>query len=156
MDNQFLEDVIRGLSASPKRLSSRYFYDEAGDKLFQKIMALDEYYLTVCEYEIFETHRAALLDQFVSHCELFHLVEFGAGDALKTKLLLKYFLSQNVAFEYNPIDISSSVLDKLREDLNLSLPKLTVHPMNHEYFKAVEEMSQKSTCKKVILFWDPT
>ena len=152
MDKQFLEDVKTGLTSSPKSLSSKYFYDQAGDKLFQQIMALDEYYLTDCEYEIFTSHRATLLKHFVSACDLFHLVEFGAGDALKTKVLLKYFMDQKVSFEYNPIDISASVLDKLSEDLNHSLPQLSVHPMNHEYFKAVEEMSQKSSCKKVILF----
>ena len=152
MDKQFLEDVILGLSSSPKTLSSKYFYDDAGDKLFQQIMALDEYYLTDCEHEIFTTHRATLLEHFVSACDLFHLVEFGAGDAYKTKVLLKYFLDQNVAFEYNPIDISGSSLNTLTEDLNQSLPLLSVHSMNHEYFKAVKEMSQKSTCKKVILF----
>jgi len=152
MDKQFLENVKSGLTSSPKFLSSKYFYDEAGDKLFQQIMALDEYYLTDCEYEIFTSHRATLLEHFVSVCDLFHLVEFGTGDALKTKVLLKYFLDQNVSFEYNPIDISASVLDKMLEDLNHSLPQLSVHPMNHEYFKAVEEMSHKSTCKKVILF----
>jgi len=152
MDNQFLEDVKNGLTSSPKSLSSKYFYDKAGDKLFQQIMALEEYYLTDCEYEIFTIHRASLLECFESECELFHLVEFGAGDALKTKVLLKYFLDQNVNFEYNPIDISANVLDKLAEDLKHNLPKLSVHPMNHEYFSAVEEMSDKSTCKKVILF----
>lgn len=152
MDKQFLEDVIRGLSSSPKTLSSKYFYDDAGDKLFQQIMALDEYYLTDCEHEIFTTHRATLLDHFVSNCDLFHLVEFGAGDALKTKILLKYFLDQGVVFEYNPIDISASAIDQLAEDLNHSLPQLSVVPMIHEYFTAVEELSKKSTCKKVILF----
>lgn len=152
MDKQFLEDVKTGLTSNPKFLSSKYFYDEAGDKLFQKIMALDEYYLTDCEYEIFTTHRATLMEQFVSVCDLFHLVEFGAGDGLKTKVLLKYFLEQNAVFEYNPIDISASVIDKLSEDLNHSLPLLSVHPINHEYFKALEELFHKSTCKKVILF----
>ena len=152
MDKQFLEDVKMGLTSSPKFLSSKYFYDEAGDKLFQKIMALDEYYLTDCEYEIFTTHRATLLEHFVSACDLFHLVEFGAGDAYKTKVLLKYFLDQNVAFEYNPIDISASVIDILAEDLNHRLPQLSVVPINHDYHKAVEEISSKSTCKNVILF----
>ncbi len=152
MDKQFLKDVKSGLTSSPKSLSSKYFYDQAGDKLFQQIMALDEYYLTDCEYEIFTSHRASLLDCFESECELFHLVEFGAGDALKTKVLLKYFLDQNVAFEYNPIDISANVLEKLAKDLKHNLPQLSVQPMNHEYFNAVEEMSNKSTCKKVILF----
>jgi dimethylhistidine N-methyltransferase len=152
MDKQLLEDVKRGLTSSPKFLLSKYFYDEAGDKLFQQIMALDEYYLTDCEFEIMTTHRAALLEHFVSACDLFHLVEFGAGDAYKTKALLKYFLAQKVAFEYNPIDISGSVLDQLAEDLAHSLPQLSFAPMNLEYFEAVEEISLKSTCKKVLLF----
>jgi dimethylhistidine N-methyltransferase len=152
MDKQFLEDVKTGLTSSPKFLSSKYFYDEAGDKLFQKIMALDEYYLTDCEHEIFTSYRATLLEHFASSCELFHLVELGAGDALKTKVLLKYFLDQDAAFEYNPIDISASAIDQLVEDLNHSLPRLSVVPMIYEYFSALEEMSHKSTCKKVILF----
>lgn len=152
MDKQFLKDVITGLTSRPKFLSSKYFYDEAGDKLFQQIMALDEYYLTDCEHEIFTSYRATLLEHFMSACDLFHLVEFGAGDARKTKILLNYFTDQKVAFEYNPIDISGSVLDKLSEDLNQSLPQLSVHPMNHEYFKALEELSHKSSCKKIILF----
>jgi len=152
MDKKFLEDVINGLTASPKFLSSKYFYDNAGHELFQKIMALDEYYLTDCEYEIFTRYKATFLDHFVSNCDLFHLVELGAGDAFKTKILLTYFLDQKVSFEYDPIDISASVLDMLLKDLNHLFPQLSVHPLNKEYFKALEEMSQKNTFKKVILF----
>ena len=152
MDQEFLEDVKRGLTSSPKFLSSKYFYDKRGDKIFQEIMALDEYYLTDCEYEIFSVHKEALLEHFVSECDLFHLVEFGAGDALKTKVLLHYFMDRKVAFEYNPIDISGSAIDKLRADLDRKLPELPVVPMNQEYFMAVETMALNSTCKKVILF----
>ncbi len=152
MDKQFLEDLIAGLTSSPKFLSSKYFYDEAGDKLFQKIMALDEYYLTDCEYEIFSTHRATFREHFVGACDLFHLLEFGVGDAYKTKVLLKHFLDQHVAFEYNPIDISGTVLDELAADLAQNLPELSFIPMNLEYFDAVEAISLKSTCKKIILF----
>lgn len=152
MDKQFLEDVKTGLTSSPKFLSSKYFYDEAGDKLFQQIMALDEYYLTDCEHEILSTHRETLLRHFINTCDLFHLVEFGAGDAFKTKILLNHFLDQQVAFEYNPIDISGNAIQQLVEDLDQSMPELQVVPMNHEYFHAVEELSRKSTCKKVVLF----
>lgn len=152
MDKQFLEDVKMGLSSSPKFLSSKYFYDEAGDKLFQKIMELDEYYLTDCEFEIFTSHKADLLEHFVSACELFHLIEFGAGDAFKTKVLLRYFLEQNVAFEYNPIDISLNVIDQLTVGMNQAFPDLALSPLNLEYFKAVEEIGRQSTCRKVILF----
>ena len=152
MDNQFLEDVRKGLTSSPKYLSSKYFYDAAGDQLFQQIMQLDEYYLTDCEYEILSMHKAALLKHFMGKCDLFHLVEFGAGDAYKTKILLRHFLDQDVDFEYNPIDISGHAIDKLLDDLNRNLPQLTVVPMNHEYFTAVEDLNLKSTCKKIILF----
>jgi dimethylhistidine N-methyltransferase len=152
MDNQFLEDVKKGLTSSPKYLFSRYFYDEAGDQLFQQIMGLDEYYLTDCEYEILSTHRAALLKHFRSECDLFHLVEFGAGDAYKTKILLGHLLEQDVDFQYNPIDISGHAIDKLVGDLKTSYPLLSVESMNHEYFRAVEDLSLKSACKKIILF----
>lgn len=151
-DGQFLEDVRKGLTSSPKYLSSKYFYDAAGDQLFQQIMRLDEYYLTDCEYEILSTHKAALLKHFMSECDLFHLVEFGAGDAYKTKVLLRHFMNQEVDFEYNPIDISGHAIDKLVDDLNRNLPQLTVEPINCEYFKAVEDLNLKSTCKKIILF----
>ena len=53
--NQFAEDVLRGLSETPKSLSSKYFYDDEGSRLFQEIMKLPEYYLTGCEHEIFST-----------------------------------------------------------------------------------------------------
>lgn len=152
MDKQFLEDVISGLTDSPKFLSSKYFYDNAGDELFQEIMGLDEYYLTDCEYEIFTRYKAIFLEYFESDCDHFHLVEFGAGDALKTKILLAYFLDKKVSFEYNPIDISANVLDMMSEDLIHIFPQLSVHPLNREYFKAVEEVSQKNTFKKVVLF----
>jgi dimethylhistidine N-methyltransferase len=152
MHQQFLEDVKRGLTSSPKFLSSKYFYDKTGDKLFQEIMALDEYYLTDCEYEIFSTHKESLLKHFVSECDQFHLVEFGAGDALKTKVLLHCFMDRKAAFEYNPIDISGSAIDQLKADLGRNLPELSVVPMNQEYFEAVERIGRSNTCKKVILF----
>ena len=55
--NQFDMDVVKGLSDNPKHLSSKYFYDAQGDKLFQEIMQLDEYYLTNAELEILDTYK---------------------------------------------------------------------------------------------------
>ena len=51
-DSSFARDVIAGLTARPKRLSPKYFYDEAGAQLFEDITALPEYYPTRCELEI--------------------------------------------------------------------------------------------------------
>ncbi len=152
MNEQFLQDVKAGLSASPKSLSSQYFYDQQGDVLFQKIMDMEEYYLTDCEFEILSTYKDELLDQFTSSCDGFHLIEFGAGDAYKTKILISFFLSRKVQFEYNPIDISENAVQKLVQDLRREYPELKLLPVNKEYFSAVEEISHHDTCKKVILF----
>jgi len=58
--SQFAEDVLRGLSGSPKTLSSRYFYDDEGSRLFMEIMKLPEYYLTRAELKIFTQQTEAI------------------------------------------------------------------------------------------------
>ena len=126
MDQQFARDVMHGLSATPKYLSSKYFYDKQGDALFQEIMELDEYYLTNCEYEIFQEHKDDLLNQITSNGKPFDLIEFGAGDGLKTKILLEYFIAQGADFSYKPVDISSNALELLSADLVKSIPKLDI------------------------------
>ena len=59
----FCEAVQAGLSRQPRKLPSRYFYDDAGSALFQEIMKLDAYYLTRCEHAILYTHAEALLSE---------------------------------------------------------------------------------------------
>ena len=152
MDHQFLEDVKTGLTSSPKYLPSKYFYNEKGDRLFQKIMELDEYYLTRCEYEILSDYKNVMLECFSSNCDSFHLVEFGAGDAIKTKVLIEHLLNNDMSFEYNPIDISGNAIRILTSEFKKSYPGLRIAPINKEYFTAVEEIGTKDTCKKVILF----
>lgn len=151
MNNQFALDVHEGLSAYPKFLSSKYFYDETGDRLFQKIMNLDEYYLTNAEYEIFEKHKDTMLDTFQKDVETFNLVEFGAGDGYKTKVLIRYFLEQHVDFTYIPIDISGNVLDVLEKSLKSEFPNLKVRPLESEYFAALSKLENGGT-RNVVLF----
>jgi dimethylhistidine N-methyltransferase len=152
MYRQFLEDVKTGLASSPKYLPSKYFYDKKGDLLFQEIMELDEYYLTRCESEILSGNRSEMLGYFSGNCDSFHLVEFGAGDASKTKVLIEHILDSDLDFEYNPIDISGHVIGMLTKDLQQLFPSLKVAPMNMEYFDAVAQIGKKDSCKKVILF----
>lgn len=152
IDQSFLEEVKNGLSQPLKRLSSKYFYNEVGDKLFQEIMALDEYYLTRAEYEIFTNQKMKILDQFSPNGEPFNLVEFGAGDGYKTKVLLKYFADQNVDFEYLPIDISQNALNGLEDDLAQSIPNLKSTGLQGDYFEVLEELSHSSKRKNIVLF----
>ncbi len=152
MDDQFARDVIHGLSDTPKYLSSKYFYDQEGDHLFQQIMALDEYYLTDCEYEIFQTHKNQLLQQFLSNGKGFDLIEFGAGDGKKTKVLLQYFLEQGADFSYKPVDISKNALRLLEVDLKNAFPTINIDTLQGEYFQALSQLGTTSNRPKVILF----
>lgn len=150
--SQFAIDVRNGLTQFPKALSSKYFYDATGDKLFQKIMSLDEYYLTRSEFEIFDTHKERIRSLIAPDHEKFRLVELGAGDGTKTKLLLEHFLKVHSEFTYSPIDISGDVLEHLQAALKDELPKVNVEPIQGDYFKALKELSFQHDCKEVVLF----
>lgn len=148
----FAEDVREGLSSEPKYLHSKYFYDEIGDDLFQQIMELEEYYLTNCEAEIFENQKNEILQYFSEDNSFFDLIEFGAGDGHKTKILLNHFVDNKVNLNYIPIDISKSVLTSLTLDLNKTLPDLVIKPICDDYFHALEELNKVDHNKKIILF----
>ena len=146
----FALDVMTGLSSEKKFLSSKYFYDEAGDKLFQQIMELDEYYLTKCEFEILESHKDNLLEKFSNHRMPFQLVEFGAGDGMKTKILISHFITARADFSYLPIDISIHALDNLMCDLNRTYPDLQGQAINGDYFQGLRTLN--GAIPKAILF----
>lgn len=150
--NTFAADVLEGLSSVPKTLSSKYFYDDEGSRLFQEIMKLPEYYLTRSELEIFSNQTEDIFSAFQANSEPFDLIELGAGDGLKTSLLVKYFLQRNANFRYVPIDISSEALNFLTETFNKEFPNLEMKTEQGDYFKTLETFSQKSNKKKIILF----
>jgi L-histidine Nalpha-methyltransferase len=150
--NRFLEDVIEGLSKMPKRLNSKYFYDATGDYLFQKIMACDEYYLTRCEKEIFESYTSEIAETLKNGYSEFDLIELGAGDATKTIHVLEQLTKMKTSFTYVPIDISGNIIRHLEEHLPSNIPGLRVKGLNGEYLQMLQEAYAGSDRKKVILF----
>lgn len=152
MIEKFAEDVREGLSTEPKFLQSKYFYDEKGDALFQKIMGLEEYYLTVSEYEIFSSRKQDILSKMAGDDDMFDLIEFGAGDGYKTSVLIDYFLDNDIKFKYVPIDISPNALKLLTDSLTERFPKLKVLPICDDYFHALEELNKVDFNRKIILF----
>jgi dimethylhistidine N-methyltransferase len=148
----FAKDVREGLSAQEKHLSSKYFYNERGSKIFQDIMQMPEYYLTDCELEIFNTQKQEIFEAFAEQDHHFALVELGAGDGVKTKILLSHFLSKKVHFEYIPIDISGEAVKQLVNDLKQELPNLDVHGKIGDYHHILEEINAFDHTKKVLLF----
>lgn len=151
-DIEFLKDIEAGLTSDPKTLPSRYFYDEVGDKLFQAIMKLPEYYLARSEFEILKTYKSKLLEYFSQDVPSFQLMELGAGDGIKTRLLIEEFIESKAEFEYRPIDISQHALDGLKNSFQKDYPELKIKPVNDEYFSALKYVDTETRGRKVILF----
>lgn len=147
----FARDVDAGLSQRKKKLSSRYFYDAEGSRIFQQIMQLPEYYLTRAEYRVLEAHKQTMAENFAGPGD-FHLIDLGAGDALKTKLLLQELLAQGAPFDYVPVDISGSAMEELAESLQDQMPELQVHAVVGEYSQALAWLRQNKKARKVVLF----
>ncbi|HSZ11846.1 MAG TPA: ergothioneine biosynthesis protein EgtB, partial [Rhizomicrobium sp.] len=119
-DDEFLRDVLHGLSEPQKRLDSKYFYDAVGSKLFEDICRLPEYYPTRTEI--------ALLNRIAPALEKFlpgnvALVEFGAGSGSKARQLLEAI--ENFA-AYVPVDICGPQLDATVADFRTRYPRLRV------------------------------
>jgi L-histidine Nalpha-methyltransferase len=148
---RFAQDVKAGLSQHPKQLSSRYFYDGEGSRLFQKIMHLPEYYLTRSEHDVFTTHKQTIAEQLAAQGN-FHLIDLGAGDATKTKIIFRQLLQQNADFDYVPVDISGDAMLDLCENLQNELPALQTHAVIGDYFDALEWLDANKPSRKVLLF----
>ena len=133
---EFARAVSEGLESEEKFLSSQYFYDVHGDRLFRAIMATPEYYLTKAEIEIFNRLGSDIIAQFEPGADI---IELGAGDGSKTRLLLAEHL-QRRQFCYVPIDISKNSLAGLQQRMAEWLPGLDVMPVVGEYLEALDRL----------------
>jgi dimethylhistidine N-methyltransferase len=128
---EFARDVIAGLSARPKWLWAKYFYDDAGSELFEQITALPEYYPTRTELGILR-ERAADIARFIPAGAA--LIEFGSGSTVKARIVLR---AAPVA-AYVPVDISAGFLDSEATRLARDLPHLRILPVAADFTKPFE------------------
>jgi L-histidine Nalpha-methyltransferase len=152
IESIFFKDVIEGLSSWPKHLQCKYFYDQAGDGLFQQIMRCPEYYPSNCEMEIFIEQHAELARAMMCDRNDFDLVELGAGDAIKTGYLLKYLVKQGIGVIYKPIDISENIINYLNSTLQFELPGIRIEGLNGDYLDMLKKAGVDSKKRKVVLF----
>jgi len=123
----FSDDVLAGLMAEPKRLPPKYFYDEVGSDLFQRITLLPEYYPTRIETGILEAHAGEIAKLIPADAAV---VEFGAGSSAKTRILLR--AAPHVS-AYVPVDISGTFLAAETMRLRQDLPDLQVLPVEADF-----------------------
>jgi dimethylhistidine N-methyltransferase len=126
-DHAFARDVIGGLTARPKRLSPKYFYDETGSRLFEEITELPEYYPTRCELSILRAHAADMMALIPADAAL---IEFGSGSSRKSRLMLD---AAPALAAYVPVDISSKWLGAEAARLRRDYPHLAVLPVAADF-----------------------
>src|SRR5436189_3585569 len=116
--SDFLSDVIAGLSSEPRTLPCKFFYDERGAALFQKISELPEYYITRTETELLRRYAPDIAESIGPNAAL---IGFGTGAGIKTRLLLEH-LENPIA--YIPVDISKQRLLDSALELSHAMPAL--------------------------------
>jgi dimethylhistidine N-methyltransferase len=144
---RFLGEVVEGLTSEPKRLPCKYLYDERGSLLFERICALDDYYIPGMEREIMRGHLreiAACLGGRVL------LVEYGCGDCSKTRLLLDH-LDDLAAFV--PLDISREQLARVTEELAMEYGQLEILPVCADYTGDFELPKVNGKTHRVVAYY---
>ncbi|HEY9285395.1 MAG TPA: L-histidine N(alpha)-methyltransferase [Pyrinomonadaceae bacterium] len=140
---RFAEDVRRGLTAAPKRLQPKYFYDQLGSLLFDAICLLPEYYLTRAEDEILRAGADEIVAAVAGEGGApLSLLEFGSGSAAKTRLLIEAALRRQSRLLYRPVDISATALEVSARSLLQSYPQLGVEAFAGDYDAALARLKR--------------
>jgi dimethylhistidine N-methyltransferase len=145
--DQLLGDVLHGLDPAVRKLPPKYFYDEQGALLFDRITELDAYYPTRTELGIMEAH---VRDMAAAIGPAARIVEFGSGSGLKTRLLLEH--AQQPA-SYTPIDISCEQLDDFADSVRREFPGLDVLPLCGDYMHPLELPAPRSAAARTVAYF---
>lgn len=141
-------DVVKGLTQTPKSLSSRYLYDDRGSELFEEICELPEYYVTRTETSIL-LDCAEEIAHITGDCEL---IELGSGSSTKTRILLDAYQKLGQQVHYLPIDVSAGILEASARQLLQDYPSLQVHALAGAYEQALEKLQPSELPNRMIGF----
>lgn len=145
-NSEFARLAVEGLSASPKRAEAKFFYDEEGSRLFDRICELEEYYPTRTETAILRA-RAPELAKWVP--EGAALVELGSGSSTKTRILLDALPGLGA---YVPLDISAEHMQASARALAVHYPGLDIHPVAADFTRAIELPGDLRAMPKLLFF----
>ncbi len=145
--DSFRADVLAGLRRRPRRLPCKYFYDERGSRLFDRICELPEYYLTQVELGILRRHAGEIAGRLGPGALL---IEMGSGSSVKTRLLLDHLEAPR---GYVPVDISREHLHRAATALAKDYPDLAVSPVCVDFAgDAIIPLPDASSDARVVFF----
>lgn len=144
---RFRAEVLNGLRKSQKELPSKYFYDERGSYLYERICTLDEYYLPRTEVAIMEAHIEEIVELLGPNtC----LIEYGCGNCAKTRILLDHLPAPSA---FVPIDISREQLRRVSQELASSYSGLEVLPVCADYTAGFELPAPKRPSDRTVVYF---
>ena len=141
------EEIRTGLLATPRRLPTRYFYDDRGSELFEQICKLPTYYPTRTEHALLTT----VADDVVAQTGADELVELGSGAATKTRVLLDAMARMKQLKFYVPFDVSEGIVRRVASELAEEYDGLQVHGVVGDFLAHLEHIPQGGKRLVVIL-----
>jgi len=142
-----VDEIVAGLESDQKHISPKYFYDERGSELFDRICDLPEYYATRTELAVMQEHGDDLARLVGPHAQV---IEFGAGCTCKIRVLLDHLIEPAV---YMPVDISADYLVKQAESLASDYPDLHVHPVCADFTQPFKLPTHTVTPERNLVFF---
>ena len=151
-DHKFYQAVRNGLILKNKSLPSWLIFDNKGSEIFSKIASSPYYLPAVCESEILKENAERISDMISE--EPFQLIELGAGDGNKTKILIQKFIDKKKSFHYYPIDISYGSISKIIIDMKSRYYSsgLKVTGLIGDYFLGLKGLPGIPKYRKIVLF----
>lgn len=148
---EFISEILNGLSAEQKSISSNLFYDDEGSVLFEEISRLSAYYLTQTESVILKEATPRILDSM----SINNIIELGSGDCSKISILLEAVPKNNIAaLTYIPVDINKTSIEKSAKVLLLKFPGIRVHGILADYIEDFNPIPCEGS--KLICFFGST
>ncbi len=135
-DTEAREALRDALEERPRRIPSRFFYDDKGSELFEQITELPEYYPTRTEAKILR----AVADDVAARSQAGELVELGSGSATKTRILLDAMERTGLLKLYVPVDISEPPVRQSARELVVRYPSLEVHGVVGDFLLHLDQI----------------
>ena len=143
----FLQEVSLGLSKKNKKLSSKWFYDFYGSKIFEQITKLEEYYLTRTERKILQDNKIEIANKIGANAVI---IEPGAGDIKKIGIFLNNLDDPK---KYIPLDISDNYITKIAKGFKKKFPNVAITPKGYDFSKNNKLPFKINSSENIIIFF---
>ncbi len=140
------EEIRAGLLSTPRTLPTRYFYDDHGSEIFERICKSQEYYPTRTEHELLKT----VADDVVTRTDADELVELGSGAATKTRVVLDAMARAQQLRCYVPFDVSEGIVRRVAQELVEEYDGLQVHGVVGDFLAHLEHIPQGG--RRLVMF----